>query len=784
MPSGYLVQLGNYSLDVSDTIVDPIVTFTTDTVIGAGNWEWSGTWSGITFTNEAEPGVYYAATDGNVYFVPDYGPVDTLTASTVTSAPSYTTWDGVIDGSDLDDVIDVTFTDNNGDVVDGGTGTGTGGLDDSILAGEGDDTVASGLGNDTVFGGLGADSIDASDGDDVVYGDSELSVSQEFNWSDQGVDGADVFSGFTQNTGEIDVSVSFSDIGNNSAEANIETTDTIYQAPGESFDQNSSLRLFGNGDGSTSTTTLNFAAASGSQVEDEVTNVRFRISDIDWGNANHRDIVTVNAYDADGNAVTVQITPGSNDVVSGNTITAGDLGESQADASGSALITIEGPVEEIEIIYENGLDGTQAVWVSDITFDAVYDGDDDSIDGGAGNDTVFAGGGDDTIIGGLGDDSLVGGSGDDLIFGLTGDDTLEGGTGNDTLFGGADDDLLDGGIHEDELYGGSGADTLLGGRNDDTLSGGAGADSLEGGDGDDTLYVSQGDEAYGENGDDLFVITDTGDTGTIVIVGGEGRETNGDTLDLNGLADRSTLTITNSDDSNGGLSGTVELRDGTLVQFSEIENIVCFTPGTRILTEHGEREIETLRPGDMVMTKDEGLQPIRWIGDRTVPADGRFAPVAVTSALFPEAKRTLLVSPQHRFLVSDWRAELMFGEREVLVSATHMVDDERAFALPRSFVTYIHLMLDRHQIIYAEGVETESFHAGDIGIAGLSDMEREDMMQEFPELRTDLSAYGPTVRRCLKRHEADAILSTNGATYPRSPRRVAAPSVGANLRLI
>ncbi len=765
MPSGYLVQLGDYSLDVNDSIVDPLVTFTTDSFLGSGTWIWSGTWNGSTYTNESEPGNYYLANDGNVYFVPSYGPVDTLTSSTVTSAPSYDSRDGLIEGTAGDDTIDDTYVDPDGDQVDGGSGTGTGGLNDSIEAGSGDDLIQSGQGDDTIDAGADNDTVEASDGNDVIYGDGFNA--ETLDWSAQGSDGANVFSGFTQNTGTIDVTLSFSNDGNNGATANLETTDTIYRGTDEDFDPNSSLLLFGNGDGATSTTTFDFASASGAGVEDEVANVAFRISDIDWGSGNHRDIVTINAYDADGNPVTVTITPGSNDTVSGNTITAGSTGESASDATGSALIEIPGPVSQIEIIYENGLGGTQGVWVSNMDFETIAtDGGDDSLDGGDGDDVIYGGGGDDTIIGGEGDDRLVGGSGNDLIFGNGGNDTLRGASGDDTLDGGADNDVLSGG---------SGADVL---------SGGAGTDTMRGGSGDDTLYVSQSDEAYGNQGDDTFIITDTGDSGDIVIVGGENGETNGDTLNLNGLADRSTLVITNPDDSNGGLSGTIQLLDGTTVTFSEIENIICFTPGTNILTDQGERPVETLRAGDLVMTKDEGLQPIRWIGNRTVPAHDHLAPVAVTSDVLPEAKRTLLVSPQHRFLMSDWRAELLFGEREVLVSALHMVDDERAFRLPRSIVTYVHLMLDRHQIIYAEGVETESFHAADSGVAGLGDDEREDMFTEFPDLREDLANYGPTARRCLKRHEAAALLQANGATNPRQPRRSAVPAARANLTLI
>jgi len=82
MPDGYLVDLGaNGQLDDGDVISGALVTFTTATNLGAGSWSWSGTWSGSNFTNAQEPGTYFLATDGNVYFVPAFGPVDTLTTA-------------------------------------------------------------------------------------------------------------------------------------------------------------------------------------------------------------------------------------------------------------------------------------------------------------------------------------------------------------------------------------------------------------------------------------------------------------------------------------------------------------------------------------------------------------------------------------------------------------------------------------------------------------------------------------------------------------------------------
>lgn len=703
MPNGYLVTLENGSLDPTDSIGGGLVSFSTDSVLGSGTWVWSGTYAGTTYTNTSEPGVYYLATNGNVYFVPDYGPVDTITNASVTSAPTYSTTDGEIDGTDASETIDATYTDADGDSVDGGTGSGTGGLGDSIRAADGDDTISSGAGNDTVYGDEGNDQIDGGSGDDVLYGDGfDSGASESLNWDAAGADESDLSAGFTQTTGDMDVAVSF-DTTAQTTGITVESTDTVYTETGEPFDATSNLSLTGSGLGTTSTTNIDFSANTDG-ISNAVQDVSFRINDIDQ--SGWQDIVTVNAYDANGNLVPVTISLDGNESLSGNTITAGASSDSSSSANGSALIEIAGSVSSIEIIYENGGSSGQALWVSDIHFTTMVE---------IGN----------------GNDSIDGGAGDDILHGQDGDDTLVGGTGADQAYGGA---------------------------------------------GDDRFEVSHGDTVEGGDGDDVFLLLDLGEGNTdgITITGGEGDETGGDLLYLGDVADVSTLVITSEDSVAGGYSGTIQLNDGTVVTFSEIENIfdenlksvVCFTPGTRILTAQGERPIESLQAGDLVLTRDDGLQPIRWIGATTVEGQGAFAPIYLGRDALEGANRPLIVSPQHRFLVDDWRADLLFAEQEVLVAAKHMINDHSVMQLPCPRVTYIHMMFDRHQIVYAEGVATESFHAADYALSGMGPATRDAMFSAFPELRGDVSAYGPTARTCLKAHEARLLLPANAPQQP------------------
>ncbi|WP_299932917.1 Hint domain-containing protein [uncultured Pelagimonas sp.] len=679
MPNGYLVTLGNGVLDPGDTISGSLITFTTSSNLGNGQWEWSGTYGGTTYTNELEPGTYYLATDGNTYFVPAYGPVDTLTSSSVVTSPA----DGIVSGTSGADLIDPDFTDSQGESPED-VSTG-----DDIRAGDGNDTVMAGNGNDTVDG-------EASD--DLIYGDygtyTPDNIAQTLNWTNQGGNGTDVSAGFTQDTGDIDVTLGFTNDGDNAPLFQVDTDDFQYNAGG--FAGRSSLYLYGNGDGDTSTTSISFGASSGASVEDEVENVTFRINDIDSFAGNHTDVITVNAYDADGNAVTVTFTPAGGDTVVGNTITSDAALNNPNDADGSVLIEIAGPVADIEIIYGNGQDGTQAIWLTDMQFEAVQIAN--------------------------GDDSLIGGSGDDTIYGEA---------GNDTLDGGADDDVLDGGI---------------------------GADSVLGGAGDDTIFASQGDTINAGDGDDVITLVDLAESGSgdIFIEGLTTFEGTGDVLDLNGVADRGTLNITSN--VAGEMSGTVQMYDGSVVNFTNIDDIICFTPGTRILTATGYRAIETLKLGDMIVTRDNGLQPLRWTGSRTVLARGKTAPYRIDPSLFG-GDRPLMVSPQHRMLLEGYQAELMFGVDEVFAAARHLENGHEVRQVEGDLVTYIHLMLDQHEVIYAEGMATESFFVGAEALKALHPHARDDLFENFPHLRDDPTSFGPTARLCLKKYEAQAWIT-------------------------
>jgi len=133
-----------------------------------------------------------------------------------------------------------------------------------------------------------------------------------------------------------------------------------------------------------------------------------------------------------------------------------------------------------------------------------------------------------------------------------------------------------------------------------------------------------------------------------------------------------------------------------------------FARGTQIAMADGQmRAIEQLMPGDMILTRDAGRQPIRHVTQTTLRATGSFAPVVITKGALNNAN-DLVLRPDHRLFVYQRTDALGTGRAEVLVKARHLVDQETVFRRRGGYIDYFQLILDHHHIIYAEGIAAES----------------------------------------------------------------------------
>lgn len=195
---------------------------------------------------------------------------------------------------------------------------------------------------------------------------------------------------------------------------------------------------------------------------------------------------------------------------------------------------------------------------------------------------------------------------------------------------------------------------------------------------------------------------------------------------------------------------------GTAAEFQP-DHVICFTPNTLIATPRGARPVETLKVGDLVMTRDHGMRPIRWIQSRTVSGIGQFAPIRLRKGVLTGMEYDLVVSPRHRVLLQGYRAELLFGESEVLVAAENLIDGDMVRRDRQKDVIYIHILFDQHEVIYANGAPTESFHPTDRSLEAVEPKAREELFAIFPELRALPKSYGRTARRCLQAHEAELV---------------------------
>lgn len=205
--------------------------------------------------------------------------------------------------------------------------------------------------------------------------------------------------------------------------------------------------------------------------------------------------------------------------------------------------------------------------------------------------------------------------------------------------------------------------------------------------------------------------------------------------------------------------------------------IPCFVAGTLVDTHDGPRPVEEIRAGDLVLTVDDGPQPVRWVGQaRADVANPAQRPVRICRGALGAGvpDRDLLVSPQHRVLIRSRIARRMFDADEVLVAAKHLL------SLPGIEVAdditdpvYVHLLFDRHQLIRSNGAVTESLFTGPQALKSLSDMARDEIMALFPQLaeigaEIELPApvrpliAGRSARQMARRHLANeqALTST------------------------
>ncbi len=686
---------------------------------------------------------------------------------------------------------------------------------DLLYGGTGDDTITGDAGDDVAYGGSGDDTISGGTGNDVLYGDngnggaSSLTLTID---SQSGSYNGDVLVEITSADGTVSYQTVTTDY-----DANVGNTFTVDLEEGDTV----RVAITANGGGpfwsnvgtearttivDSDTVTLGFE----DQVDTDFNDVVITATVVGG--------ITLLTTAGDISGSDVPSGDAGNDIIDGgdgddtiygeggdDVLTGGDGSDTVYGGDGDDVIDTSGSDPQPDIGYP-GL----------YPADTDPDDDRDTVYGGAGNDTIttgddadiiFGGTGNDTIDGGIDDDTIDGGDGNDIIIGGEGNDIIDGGAGDDVIYAGLDPsfpdalnipddgsgpfgpdlvpnngmDLVHGGDGNDTIFGADDDDTLYGDAGNDYIDGGIDDDYIDGGSGDDTLIGGQGDDTMvGGTGNDTF----DGGTGTDIMSGGDDQDTfsnitAGDVVDGNeGGVDWDTLDLTGSRPDGGTLrviydagnpeNGHVDFRDedgnviGTM-EFTNIERVIpCFTPGSMIATPKGERLVEELRMGDKVITRDNGIQEIRWVGEKkldwkALAANPHLKPILIRKGSLGNdlPERDMMVSPNHRMLVANDKTSLYFEEREVLAAAKHLVNNQGVHAVDTMGVSYLHFMFDNHEVVLSDGAWTESFQPGDYTLQGIGNAQRNEILELFPELATAEGIKGyQAARRTLKAHEA------------------------------
>jgi hypothetical protein len=280
--------------------------------------------------------------------------------------------------------------------------------------------------------------------------------------------------------------------------------------------------------------------------------------------------------------------------------------------------------------------------------------------------------------------------------------------------------------------------------------------------GNDTFIVSSGAD----------VITDfnSGNTGAI----DDGNQSNNDFVDLSAYYNSTTLAVWNANNPGNQFSNPLgwlraDLAEDGVLNAAEAgwtagnsltlqtggapvpatsltfdnTNVVCFAGDTVITTIQGDVPISRLSVGDNVLTLDNGYQPIRWIGCRTLSmatliSHPNLMPIRICANALGEGlpSKDLLVSPQHRVLVNSKISKRMFGQYEVLVAAKQLLEiDGIDVAEDVTLVDYWHILFDQHEIVFSNGALAESLFTGPEAIKNLQPAARDEIFEIFPELR-------------------------------------------------
>ncbi|TKW65805.1 MAG: Hint domain-containing protein [Paracoccus denitrificans] len=335
---------------------------------------------------------------------------------------------------------------------------------------------------------------------------------------------------------------------------------------------------------------------------------------------------------------------------------------------------------------------------------------------------------------------------------------------------GGDDTVMTGeNSSVESIVGGSGDDYIYIGDNTSVTGGNTGAE-IGGDGGDDTINISL-------NHDGLVQGNLDGGSGDVAII----RYGDDEQQFLDGMNASDDFTYDPATDSwvitNGG--GYADFDTMGIRGIDRVYGVTCFAAGTEIEAQGRMVLIEDIRVGDLVMTRDRGPQPVRWIGShrldqKQLAEHQKLKPIRISAGALGQGipASDLIVSPQHRILVRSSIARRMFGADEILVAAKKLTSiDGISVAEDVTQVVYYHMLFDQHEIVIANGAEAESLYTGEEALKSLGPAARDEIFSIFPELRALDACESPAgvrplaegrrARKLAERHAAKGMALIN-----------------------
>lgn len=210
--------------------------------------------------------------------------------------------------------------------------------------------------------------------------------------------------------------------------------------------------------------------------------------------------------------------------------------------------------------------------------------------------------------------------------------------------------------------------------------------------------------------------------------------------------------------------GSITTRDHAAPADLYLEDVFAsFARGTMIATENGAVAVEDLRPGDRLKTRDNGFQPVRWIGSCGMNVDDA-EPEDMPLRIKADALGTnrpsqdLIVGARFRVLTTHPSCQELFGAPEALAPAADLFNGETILRVrPAGDLEFFNLACDGHEVIEANGLGTETYHPGNYGIAVMPLEMQSHLRQVFGYLNGDLAKFGRSARPVLKGFEAEVL---------------------------